>query len=124
MRDDLRTTQKIPGTIALVGAFLMLLLALPAAAAADDARTQYFETENAYQKMLDTPSLRKYRHHWLRVIKGFQAVYDILDHGRSGLAWRVQESPCRTVPRGPAGGAAGSRLAALPGNPPAIVASP
>lgn len=66
----------IPRWKGLTSLLLLLLLAFPVAAAADAVREQYFMAENAYQKMLDTPSQRKYRHHWLRVIKGFQAVYD------------------------------------------------
>jgi N-acetylmuramoyl-L-alanine amidase len=77
MRGNLKTILTIPRAIALSGALLVVLLAFPAATSADNARTRYFEAENAYQKLLDTPRLRKYRHHWLRVIKGFQAVYDM-----------------------------------------------
>ena len=59
------------------GLVCALIWMLPsAAAAADDARRQYFRAENAYTKLLDTPGQRKYRHHWLRVIREFRAVYD------------------------------------------------
>ena len=53
----------------------LLVLALPAGAAADAARDQYFQAENAYQTMLDSASRHKYRHHWLRVIEAFRKVY-------------------------------------------------
>jgi N-acetylmuramoyl-L-alanine amidase len=75
--DDLKDMTILRYFKILSGLLLLLALALPAAAAAEDARTQYFQAENAYKKMLDTPAQRKYRHHWLRVIKGFQAVYDM-----------------------------------------------
>ncbi len=76
MPDNLKTILTIPRAIALSGALLVMLLAFTSTAPADNVRTRYFEAENAYQKLLNTPRLSKYRHHWLRVIKGFQAVYE------------------------------------------------
>jgi len=58
------------------GLLLVLLLAIPGVSRADAVRNQYFKAENAYKKMLAAPDQRKYRHHWLRVIKEFQKVYD------------------------------------------------
>jgi len=66
-----------PCAIILMGMLLAILLASSATASDDSARSRYFEAENAYQKLLDTPRLRKYRHHWLRVIKAFEAVHDM-----------------------------------------------
>lgn len=54
----------------------MFALATPHITLADTVRDQYFKAENAYKKLLASPKQRKYRHHWLRVIKEFQKVYD------------------------------------------------
>ena len=62
--------------ILLYGLLPVLLLTTPDISLADTARDQYFKAENAYKKMTASPSKRKYRHHWLRVIKEFQKVYD------------------------------------------------
>lgn len=60
----------------LLGILFVLLTVLPGTASAETARDQYFQAENAYNKMLESPSQHKYRHHWLRVIREFQKVYD------------------------------------------------
>lgn len=71
----LQNMLKPPYKIFLCG-LLLLFVAIPGVARADAVRDQYFKAENAYKKMLASPDQRKYRHHWLRVIKEFQKVYD------------------------------------------------
>ncbi len=60
----------------LIGLLWVLIWVQPDTAAADDVRRQYFQAENAFNALLDSPSQRKYRHHWLRVIRAFRKVYD------------------------------------------------
>jgi len=55
---------------------MSLVMALPGFARADTVRDHYFKAENAHKKLLASPKQRKYRHHWLRVIREFQKVYD------------------------------------------------
>jgi len=72
----LKDMLKPPYKIFLWGLLLVLFVAIPGVTRADAVRDQYFKAENAYNKMLASPNQRKYRHHWLRVIKEFQKVYD------------------------------------------------
>jgi len=55
---------------------VVIIAMVPDTALADPVRDQYFKAENAHKKLLASPRQRKYRHHWLRVIKEFQKVYD------------------------------------------------
>lgn len=62
--------------MSLVALLVVMMTVVPDTAPADAVRDQYFKAENAHKKLLASPRQRKYRHHWLRVIKEFQKVYD------------------------------------------------
>ncbi|MBL0716067.1 MAG: tetratricopeptide repeat protein, partial [Desulfosarcina sp.] len=61
-----------------IGIILTLVLISwggPATVRAESIRNQFFRAEGAYKNLMNAPSRQKYRHHWLRVIEKFEAVY-------------------------------------------------
>jgi len=61
----------------LVWAVALVLAGLASgpAAAADDARTQFYRAENGYQALLKSPARQKLREPWMDCIRRFEAVY-------------------------------------------------
>ena len=53
---------------------LLLLAPLPSMAKGDRAEDAYQEARRGYYQLKKDPARRKYRHHWLRVTKSFNAV--------------------------------------------------
>ncbi len=79
--------------IILTVAILLALMAAEVRAAS--LREQFFRAEGAYKNLMNAPSRQKYRHHWLRVIEKFEAVYERDPGGewaaaslyRAGVIW-------------------------------------
>ncbi|MFZ7125594.1 MAG: N-acetylmuramoyl-L-alanine amidase [Desulfobacterales bacterium] len=44
-------------------------------AEAVSVKEAFFKTDNASRQLLDTPALQKYRHNWIKIIRGFDSVF-------------------------------------------------
>jgi N-acetylmuramoyl-L-alanine amidase len=81
--------------IGLVVALVCIIGGGPADVWAESLRDQFFRAEGAYKNLINAPSRQKYRHHWLRVIEKFEAVYQRDQDGewapaslyRAGVIW-------------------------------------
>ncbi len=85
-------------TVYHIGIVLVMVLAVwgaPSAARGESSRELYFRAEGAYKNLINAPSRKQLRHHWLRVIEKFEAVYERDRDGewasaslyRAGVIW-------------------------------------
>lgn len=85
-------------TVYHIGIILVMVLVAwcgTSSAREESSRELYFRAEGAYKNLINTPSRQKLRHHWLRVIEKFEAVYERDRDGewasaslyRSGVIW-------------------------------------
>lgn len=81
--------------IGIIAVLAITLVVMAGQAYAASTRDRFFQAEKAYKDLTRSPARLKYRHHWLRVIEKYEAVYKRAPDGewaavslfRAGIIW-------------------------------------